>query len=393
MDRALALRRRERVLLEAHGSAWQRPFDKEHQPRFTRGFVSDLTLSATELLDRGREYLDAAPVTRVVLRGDEDDAALVAHLGRCAFLRRVQALNLYQSPIGEEAVRTLFGLPHLAELRGLHLGEGDATPGMVAVLAECLSGLRELYLWDFHEGELGDAGLAALANHSAFAGLTALNLLQTGVGPDGARAVAESPHLHHLESLSFGFQACGYAPNYIGPEGVRCLARSPQLAGLSHLGLGLTRAGSAGVRELAASPHLGRLKSLNLGLNEIRDDGAAALAEWPGLATIAWLNLSSNDIGAAGVAALAKSPHTAKLETLGLSMNRVGTNGLRALAESPHLARLRTLWLFAHDLDESAVAVLLGDNRFAQLAELHLGGLNEPQRVRLKTHFGDRIVL
>jgi hypothetical protein len=392
VDRALALRRREKVLLEAHGSAWQQPFRPEQEPRFTRGFVSELTLSRAALLELGREHFDAAPVTRVSLRGDGQDAGLVVSLSRCDFLRRLRMLDLYQSPLGDaKAGRALFGSPYLAELRGLHLGEGDATPRMVSVLAECLSELRELYLWDFHDGELGNAGLTTLANSPAFAGLTTLDLLQTGVGAAGARAVAESPYLRRLESLSFGRQACGYAPNFIGPEGIRHLARSPQLAGLRRLGLALTLVGSAGVRELARSPHLTRLQSLDLALSDLRDDGVAALAEWPGLASVVWLNLSTNAICSEGIAALVQSPHATKLETLGLAMTRVGTDGIRAIAESPYLGRLRALWLPANDLDADAVEILLGDNRFAQLAELHFRGLNEAQRGRLTTHFGDRV--
>jgi hypothetical protein len=392
VDHALALRRRERALLEAHGSTWQQPFIQEQEPRFTRGFVSELALSGAVLLECGREYLDAAPVTRVALRPDGEDTRLVANLGKCDFIGRLHTLDLYQSPIGgEEAGKVLFGSPYLAGLRGLHLGEGDTTPGMISVLAESLTGLRELYLWDFVQGELGNAGLTTLANSPAFAGLTTLNLLQTGVGAAGARAVAESPYLRRLESLSFGFRACGHAPNYIGPRGIRHLARSAQLAGLRHLGLGMTRSGSAGARELARSPHLRCLKSLDLGLNDLRDDGVAALAKWPGLASIAWLDLSTNEVRSEGVAALARSPYATKLETLGLAMTRVGTAGIRALAGSPYLDRLRTLWLSGQDLDAAAINILLGDNRFAQLAELHLGGLNEAQRGRLKSHFGDRV--
>lgn len=305
----------------------------------------------------------------------------------------MQTLNLYDSPLcNEEASRALFSSAHLAGLRGLYLGEGDATPGMVSILAERLFGLRELYLWDFHQGELGDEGLTLLANSPAFASLRTLDLLQTGVRAEGARAVAESPHLRQLESLSFGFQACGYAPNYIGPEGVRHLARSPQLAGLRTLRLGLTRAGTAGVCELVKSPHLCRLKTLDLGLNELQDDAAVALAEWPGMATVAWLNLSSNKIGSKGVAALANSVYVAKLEALGLSMMpEIGEAGLLALAASPHLHRLRQLWLWGQGYSEAAIAILLGENRFAQLTALSIGGLNETQRARLKAHFGDRV--
>jgi hypothetical protein len=352
--------------------------------------VSQVALGDAALLESGRELLATAPVTHLVLESVEG-ATRWADVAGCEFLSRLHTLNLYDSPIGEDAARVLFASPHLAGLRGLHLGEGDATPEMVPVVAAHLTALRELYLWDFHQGELGDAGLALVANHPAFAGLTKLNLLQTGVGSEGARAVAESPHLHRLEALSFGFQACGYGPNRIGPDGVRHVARSPQLASVRNLGLGQNGVGSAGVRELVASPHLLRLNSLDLGFNEIRDDGVAALAEWPGLAGVKWLNLGTNDFGAAGVVALANCPHVTKLETLGLSPVNVGTAGLRALASSPFLERLRTLWLFARDFDAAAVDVLVGDNRFARLADLHLAALDQQFKARLKGHFGDRV--
>ncbi len=398
VDRGFALRRREKELLDAHGDGWREPFAAEHEPRFSRGFISSLALTGGELLESGAGHLDAAPVTRVSLRGGDVGGALAADLGACGFLRRLRWLDLYGSPLDdEEAARTLFGSPHMAGLRGLHLGEGDATPGMVALLAECRAGLRELYLWDFHSGALGDAGLAALAGHPAFAGLTNLDLLQTGVGAEGARAVAESPHLRRLESLSFGVQACGYAPNHLGPDGIRHLARSPLLGDLRHLGLGQTQAGSGGVRELARAAHLGRLKSLELGFNEIGGDGVAALVEAPWLASVTWLNLSTNPIGSGGVAALARSPRAAGIETLWLAGTGLGTEGIRALAESPHLGRLRSLGLGGNDLDAKAVGIMLGDNRFARLAQLHLGGglfgarLGDTQRGQLKARFGDRL--
>jgi len=389
-DRAAALRRREKALLGAHGAVWREPFRAEHAPAFTRGFVSSVALSGAEVLEHGGAFFDAAPVTRLSLRGAEEDAELVARVGRCAALGRVRELDVYNAPLGADAARVLFDSPHLAGLRGLHLGEGDATPETVAVLAASPIRLRDLHIWDFHQGDLGDAGLTALAESPAFAALATLDLLQTGVGPEGARAVAESPHLRNLESLSFGFQACGYAPNYIGPEGVRHLARSPHLAGLRHLGLGLTRAGSAGARELATAPHAHGLRSLDFGLSDLRDDGVRALADWPGLARVRWLNLSSNEIGCAAASALARSPHLTELVTLALGGTQVGTEGLRALADSPHLARLRVLWLPGHALDARAVEVLLGDNRFARLTDLHLPGLKQAHQERVRAHFGER---
>src|SRR5262249_50348525 len=144
-----------------------------------------------------------------------DGLDFYARLARCDHLSQLRAVNLYEDSIGEGPGRVLFASPHLAGLQMLHLGEGDATPGMMRVRRECLTGLRELLLWDFHSGGLGDEGLAVIANSPAFAGLTNLDLLQTGVGAAGARAVAESPYLHRLERLSFGVQACGYAPNHI----------------------------------------------------------------------------------------------------------------------------------------------------------------------------------
>jgi uncharacterized protein (TIGR02996 family) len=62
------------------------------------------------------------------------------------------------------------------------------------------------------------------------------------------------------------------------------------------------------------------------------------------------------------------------------------------LAGRPFLSRLG---LGLNTLDSRAVEVLVGDNRFAQLAELNLSGRgwSDADRERLKAHFGDRVRL
>ena len=118
----------------------------------------------------------------------------------------------------------------------------------------------------------------------------------------------------------------------IGEQGARSLAQSPHLASLSSLTLWRTKIGERGASALARSPHLTSLTSLNLGWNRIADKGASALAQSPYLASLSSLILTENWIGAQGVRALAQSPHLTSLTFLGLWGNRIGAEGARALA-------------------------------------------------------------
>lgn len=118
-----------------------------------------------------------------------------------------------------------------------------------------------------------------------------------GVGDEGAKALAASPHVVNLSKLVLW-------DNHVGDEGVTALARSPNLAGLSTLDLGRNRVGDAGAIALASAPHMASLSALILVSNQIGDAGAAAIAASPHLANLAELKPLNNRISAAGVTAL-----------------------------------------------------------------------------------------
>ena len=65
----------------------------------------------------------------------------------------------------------------------------------------------------------------------------------------------------------------------IGAEGAKALASSPRLANLTSLGLAGNGIGGEGAVALASSPHLANLTSLDLNDNEIGDEGAEALRQ------------------------------------------------------------------------------------------------------------------
>jgi len=150
------------------------------------------------------------------------------------------------------------------------------------------------------------------------------------IGDAGAKALANSPHLANLASLTLG-------NHQIGDAGVKALANSPHLTNLRILELKCNRIGDAGARALAKSRHLANLRTLNLSENQIRDAGAAALAESPNLANLRTLDLSENQIKHAGAVALAKSPHLTNLRFLNMAGNPIGVLAAGLLRLSPFL--------------------------------------------------------
>ena len=67
--------------------------------------------------------------------------------------------------------------------------------------------------------------------------------------------------------------------NRIGDEGARALAQSPHLASLTHLDQSFNGIGDEGAMALAQSEHLASLTQLNLGSNGIGEEGKRALSE------------------------------------------------------------------------------------------------------------------
>jgi uncharacterized protein (TIGR02996 family) len=143
--------------------------------------------------------------------------------------------------------------------------------------------------------------------------LTPLRFLcLTGGGGSEMGPLAQSPYLRELLSLSF----VDYYSNPLGPEGARCLAQSP---------------------------HLSRLRVLWVHRNNTGDEGVAALAEAPWLAQLTSLSLTDNGLSAIGFTRLSRSTFVPRPEVLRLASNLPGARGIEELAGSPILSRIRLL--------------------------------------------------
>jgi hypothetical protein len=133
----------------------------------------------------------------------------------------------------EALLTSLLCLDRLPPLETLYLVGGRKEwgkllrwPGLAHV-----STLR-LHRWDeFDPNDLGDAGVAALADSPNVSGLVSLSLGETGVGDAGVEALAASPHLPRLKELYLDFN------ERIGLVGAWSLAQSPYLSELQILAL------------------------------------------------------------------------------------------------------------------------------------------------------------
>src|SRR5262249_60405315 len=100
--------------------------------------------------------------------------------------------------------------------------------------------------------------------------LAALRLQFTGLGSDGLRALLSSPALHELRALDLAW-------NPLGDEAAMVLAAAC-LPHLSRLGLEETGLGPEGLRALATSAHLTGVRVLDLTGNRV---GVRGARHWP----------------------------------------------------------------------------------------------------------------
>ena len=152
--------------------------------------------------------------------------------------------------------------------------------------------------------------------------LTSLNLVNNGIGAEGAKALATALETNtSLTSLNL-------LNNRIGDEGANALAAALKTnTSLTSLNLGDNRIGDDGANALATALKTNTsLTSLNLRGNRIGAEGAKALAT--ALETNTWLtslNLQFNDIGDDGAKALAAALKTnTSLTSLELFRNGIG---------------------------------------------------------------------
>ena len=394
------LEARAKALLDAHADEWTAQLgDGVKDVTFRRGLAYAARAPVrTNMLD----LLDRAPIRDLGFTagtGDDDDeddepAERVDLARELAADPRLARVELLATGVrwGEAAFTTLLASPHLGNLRGLHVADPDCQVYAGHALAAArLPQLEFLALRGDWQGELGDAGVAALA-HAQLPALRDLALLNLSCGEPAARALASSPTLTQLHGLDFGWGS--YNPNRIGPGGAVALAESANFAQLRRLILDFNGIGDDGLAALASSPHLGAMQYLSLKSASITDAGLRAFTAGRAMPALELLELTFNrDITHAGVEALVDSPRLATLTSLWLRQTSIGPDGARALARSPHAASLRSLNLLECKLGDEGARALLDSPYLDGLTELQLSGnkLSDDMRSALYARWGTAV--
>jgi uncharacterized protein (TIGR02996 family) len=262
-----ALDDRAQHLLVHHGETWAAPFQGLVSGwQFERGFVVEVTATASAFLDHAGTLFRLAPVQRVRLL---DVRTRLPKLAACPFLARVAGLDLRWNHLGDAGMQTLAAFANLGRLTALDLSFNG----------------------------ISDAGVRMLAASPWLAQLHTLNLYGNCIGDAGLQALAASPGATALGTLILGH-------NKIGNAGVRALAKSPHLMRLTRLDLSNNPVGTVAVQALTASRSLAGLKCLNLSGNFLVSTAAEVLAEPSALAGLTALDVSRNLIGPEGQEAL-----------------------------------------------------------------------------------------
>jgi hypothetical protein len=271
------------------------------------------------------EALDiTAPISERVARA-------IAEAPACASLRALRLVSHGGDGIRADGAARMAALP-LAELT--LVAQQLGRPGVAAIAK--LSTLRALTLSD---ATVMADGARELATAPALSGLRRLSLAGCELGKTGMLSLASSSTLASLRALELG------PKSGIAGDSLAAVLDAWALDGVRELRLRSCKLGAAGARALAASPALSGLTTLSLFDAGLRGDGAAALSRWEPRA-LADVELDKNGIDAEGMAALADGPLLANVRSLSLRSNKCQNDGGKALAQGKWLARLERLSLF-----------------------------------------------
>jgi uncharacterized protein (TIGR02996 family) len=165
--RRVELLARERTLLSTHGEAWLEPLRERGGPlpktvahaEFRRGFVERVWMPATWFVARAEVLFASVPVRE--LRLTRTTVAELAGVLASPYFPRLEALDLSDRRLGDDAATVLATRPSAAGLRTLRLRGCGITDVGACILADAAFDwpLAEL---DVPFNSISDFGLAAL---------------------------------------------------------------------------------------------------------------------------------------------------------------------------------------------------------------------------------------
>jgi uncharacterized protein (TIGR02996 family) len=427
----VALRLREKELLDAHGKAWLGELPKIKGVEwlgFRRGIVAEVGFSnfgglranlgkvrATAPLEAvttpwpsdGGENVTAqsllSELRELTLHGRPwgDDLPIVVEWPQLATLHTLNVLGL-----AVEDLSQLLASPHLGKLRRLRLlsnGIGNAGVG-VLTQSPLLTSLEELDLtgagyYDsyYDDPAINVPGFEALAQWPGLASVRKLVLTGSDPGETGLAALLASPFATGLKELilrnarikgamlpallrahpDLRLEKLDLHSNKLDQQGMEMLAVAGCLGEVRHLGIDRCEIKPGMFKAFVEqSRNLDGLRVLNVAQNEIGPTGLRALLD-RAPAALHTLKVSDNDLHERGATVLARSPASDTLLELDLGKNGIGPLGVQALAETQHLGKL--LILRVHDNDLSGPSLELLEN--SPLGQrLKVLGLKAPER-------------
>lgn len=261
---------------------------------------------------------EIAPRLVLTLAGDRPYALVCFEVA--SFLRHgaeaVRATGVRRLSLsGGVSVHMPLLVKHAGFLAAEHVTLGDLDDHAAKTLgAAALPSLRELSLF---RSCVSAAGVRSLLGGAWVPKLRLLDVSESPIGDDGARAIGEAP-LSNLQELAL--RGC-----HIEQHGAAALGRSTQLRALLRLLLG------------------GDQRSPVRPWNAIGDEGARALASAPWIGGVELLTLQGNCIGPEGGLALARMAKPGPVE-IDLRENFLDDSAAQALANAD-LPRLRRIGL------------------------------------------------
>ncbi len=317
------LERREKELLEAHGSQWLGELAPTLAPEVPPAEPEWLSLAWRKARRSGfqfaRGWLDTVRIRELTV----EQARALARSPAARLLRRLLVFGTTyygdagrpgepsyepdeQVPAGLDwpQFRPLAHSPYLANVRYFYLGEplrsdGDADnchtdAERVVEVVRRMPRLEELHLLAHRVDTDALFRLGSLVN------LRVLRVYHATHYP--LRLLAANPALANLTRLLLHPHALeGGAQAYIRLPAVRELLRSPHLKSLTHLQLRLSDMGDSGCKAIVKSGILKRLKWLDLRHGCITDAGALTLAACNDLDRLAHLDVRNNSLTQEGI--------------------------------------------------------------------------------------------
>lgn len=184
-----------------------------------------------------------------------------------------------------------------------------------------MSNVRHL---EIGRNPIGDEGLARLGTGEWVAGLNILVLSSVGATDVGVETLVGNPRLRPSSLAIYH--------NQIGPDGVRALADSPLAAELRRLSIGGNPIGDEGARFLANGGFVS-LENLGLGWSGLTDEGAREIIQSDRLDQLQSLVLNNNTLTEDIVELLLDPNHLPALRTFTVTDLVVSTELLDELAE------------------------------------------------------------